>query len=75
MNNPTMLTYIQQEQTGLSHVLATYPKQFETLLADAPITTNHWLKLVFKSTICFEKKLMFSSSEMLYSSDLFFIIH
>jgi len=51
MNNPTMLTYIQQEQTGLSHVLATYPKQFETLLADAPITTNHWLILATGSSI------------------------
>lgn len=51
MDNPTMLTYIQQEQSGLQKVLAAYPQQLDAVLAQAPLTSNHWLILATGSSI------------------------
>ncbi|VDG17564.1 SIS domain-containing protein [Lactobacillus sakei] [Lactiplantibacillus mudanjiangensis] len=51
MKNPTMLTYINQEPTVLTQILAQYPTNIETALADMPIHEHQWLVLATGSSI------------------------
>jgi Glucosamine 6-phosphate synthetase, contains amidotransferase and phosphosugar isomerase domains len=45
MNNPTMLTYINQEASVMTKILDTYPQQIDAVIDSKLLTSQSWLLL------------------------------